>query len=76
IVLSYEALAEEVTAEQIVEQVQRKVPAPHLGYGEDEDQPAKEERILRANTNQPVPSQRRWWSPRGKKRTGTADKRK
>lgn len=60
IVLSYEALAEEVTAEAIVEQVVRKIPMPALGLGEETASPFRQEQILPANTDQAQAVPRRW----------------
>ncbi|HEX2184002.1 MAG TPA: MoxR family ATPase, partial [Chloroflexota bacterium] len=53
IVLSYEALAEDVTAELVVEEVIRKIPLPPVGRVGEVASPFQEERILPANTRAP-----------------------
>ncbi|MGH2367954.1 MAG: AAA family ATPase, partial [Chloroflexota bacterium] len=60
LVLSYEALAEDVTAEMVVEEVVRKIPMPQLGLAGEGATPFQQERILPANTSQPAPARRRW----------------
>jgi MoxR-like ATPase len=60
IVLSYEALAEDVTAELVVEEVIRKIPLPPVGRVGEVTSPFQEERILPANTREAAPARRRW----------------
>ena len=72
LVLSYEALAEEVTAEQLVDQIMRKVPAPSIGVPGETETPFQQERILRANTAAFEPQKRRWGLGRTKRRTAPA----
>jgi MoxR-like ATPase len=60
IILSYEALAQDVTAELVVDEVLRKIPMPRLGLPGEEGPPGQQERILKANTAQPEPERRRW----------------
>ena len=71
IILSYEALAEDVTAELVVEEVLRKIPMPRLGLPGEEGSPYQKEQILPANTAQQEAAQRRWRLPgrRGTQRT-------
>jgi MoxR-like ATPase len=71
IILSYEALAEDVTAELVVEEVRRKIPLPRLGLAGEEESPYQKEQILPANTAQQEAAQRRWRLPgrRGTQRT-------
>jgi hypothetical protein len=69
-VLSYEALAEEVTAEMLVDQVVRKIPIPQLGLPGEDNAPYKEESILRANTDQQEQERRRWRI--GRRKSGAA----
>jgi MoxR-like ATPase len=74
VVLSYEALAEEVSPEHLIDQVLRKIPIPQLGLEGETQLPYREERILRANTSQAEQSRRRWWriGRRAPARDGTA----
>ena len=74
IILSYEALAEDVTAELVVEEVRRKIPLPRLGLAGEEGSPYQKEQILPANTAQQEAAQRRWRLP-GRRGTETAQKR-
>jgi MoxR-like ATPase len=60
LVLSYEALAENVSAEDVVDQVIRKIPMPQLGSAGEAESPYQQERILPANTNLQPPRPRRW----------------
>jgi hypothetical protein len=60
IILSYEALAQDVTAELVVDEVLRKIPMPRLGLPGEEGSPYQQERILKANTAPPEPERRRW----------------
>jgi MoxR-like ATPase len=60
IVLTYEALAENVSAEDIVEQVIRKIPMPQIGSTGEEESPFKQEQILRANTQRASRKKRGW----------------
>jgi MoxR-like ATPase len=60
IILSYEALAEDITAELVVEEVLRKIPMPQLGLPGEEEAPYQKERILPANTVQQEQERRRW----------------
>jgi MoxR-like ATPase len=70
IVLSYEALAENVTAEDLVDQVLRKIPIPQIGLPGETESPYKQEGILKANTDvMGVESKRSWWPRRRKKAT-------
>ena len=59
IVLSYEALAENVGAEDVVEQVVRKIPLPQLGLPGEVESPYHQERVIKANTGERPPA-RRW----------------
>jgi hypothetical protein len=60
-VLSYEALADNVSSEDVVEQVIRKIPMPQIGQPGETENLYQEEHILRANTRpQPAPRRRRW----------------
>jgi MoxR-like ATPase len=63
LVLSYEALAEDVAVTDIIEQILAKVPSPQLGYAGELSGPGiRPERILAANTvGTPAPVKRRWW---------------
>ena len=69
LVLSYEALAEDVAVADVVNQVLERVPVPHLGYpGESEGPGDRAERILGANTDGTGASpRRRWWWPFGRR---------
>jgi MoxR-like ATPase len=70
IVLSYEALAENVTAEDVVDQVLRKIPIPQIGLPGETESPYKQEGILKANTDiMGVERKRSWWPRRRKKAT-------
>jgi hypothetical protein len=60
IILSYEALAQDVTAELVVDEVLRKIPMPRLGLPGEEGPPYQKEHILRANTARQEPERRRW----------------
>ncbi|HEV2123280.1 MAG TPA: hypothetical protein VGW38_10960, partial [Chloroflexota bacterium] len=76
IVLTYEALAENVSAEEVVDQIIRKVPMPQLGLTGEEETPFKQERIVRANTFDEPKQARRWgWFRRGKKEQRSASAR-
>ncbi len=66
LVLSYEALADEVSAEWIIDQIMQKIPAPRLGLPDDVDD-RRSETILPANTNVVEPARRRWRLFGGKK---------
>ncbi len=66
LVLSYEALADEVSAEWIIDQITQKIPAPRLGLPDDVDD-RRSETILPANTNVVEPARRRWRLFGGKK---------
>ncbi|HET7770972.1 MAG TPA: MoxR family ATPase [Chloroflexota bacterium] len=69
VVLSYEALAESVNAEEIVEQIVRKVPMPLLGLPGETETPYQKEQVLKANTAQVgVERKRQWRLLRGKKK--------
>ena len=69
VVLSYEALAESVNAEEIVEQLVRKVPMPLLGLPGETETPYQKEQVLKANTAQVgVERKRQWRLLRGKKK--------
>lgn len=63
LVLSYEALAEEVAITDIIDQILERVPSPQLGYAGELSGPGqRSERILAANTvGNVVPTKRRWW---------------
>jgi hypothetical protein len=68
LVLSYEALAEDVAVSDIVTQILEKVPPPHLGYpGESRGPAERSERILAANLGQDAPAPRRRWWPFGRR---------
>ena len=60
IILSYEALAQDVTAELVVDEVLRKIPMPRLGLPGEEGSPYQKEHILKANTARQEPERRRW----------------
>jgi MoxR-like ATPase len=60
LVLSYEALAEDVTAESLVDHVLREIPAPRLGLPGEQIQEHSAERILPANTAASPARGRRW----------------
>src|SRR5581483_8152906 len=66
LVLSYEALADEVSADWIIDQITQKIPAPRLGLPDDVDD-RRSETILPANTNVAEPARRRWRLFGGKK---------
>ena len=69
VVLSYEALAESVSAEEIVEQLVRKVPMPRLGLAGETESPYQQEQVLKANTaNVGIERKRQWRLLRGKKK--------
>jgi MoxR-like ATPase len=63
LVLSYEALAEDVAVTDIIEQIIERVPSPQLGYAGELSGPSQRpERILAANTlGASAPVKRRWW---------------
>lgn len=63
LVLSYEALAEDVAVTDIIEQIIERVPTPQLGYAGELSGPGqRSERILAANTlGASAPVKRRWW---------------
>ncbi|HEU5317369.1 MAG TPA: hypothetical protein VFX49_14760, partial [Chloroflexota bacterium] len=69
VVLSYEALAENVSAEDVVDQVVRKVPMPQLGLPGESESPYQKEQVLKSNTAR-MPLERRggWRLLRGKKK--------
>ena len=68
LVLSYEALAEDVAVSDIVTQILEKVPPPHLGYpGESRGPAERTARILAANLGQDAPAPRRRWWPFGRR---------
>jgi len=68
IVLSYEALAENISAEDVVDQVIRKIPMPHIGLPGETESPYQAEQILKANTLESEVKKRRGWRLlRGKK---------
>lgn len=69
VVLSYEALAENVSAEDVVDQVVRKVPMPQLGLPGEAESPYQKEQVLKSNTAR-MPLERRggWRLLRGKKK--------
>ena len=68
IVLSYEALAENISAEDVVDQVIRKIPMPHIGLPGEAESPYQAEQILKANTLESEVKKRRGWRLlRGKK---------
>jgi MoxR-like ATPase len=69
VVLSYEALAESVSAEEMVEQIVRKVPMPHLGLPGETESPYQKEQVLKANTaSVGIERKRQWRLLRGKKK--------
>ena len=69
VVLSYEALAESVSAEELVEQVVRKVPMPRLGLAGETESPYQKEQVLKANTaSMGIERKRGWRLLRGKKK--------
>jgi MoxR-like ATPase len=62
LVLSYEALAENVTPEDLIDQVLRKIPVPQIGLAGETRSPYHQERILPANTRQfETPKRRLGW---------------
>ena len=62
VVLSYEALAENVTAEDVVDQILRTIPIPSVGLPGETENPYKQEGVLRANTQSfGLERKRRWW---------------
>jgi hypothetical protein len=63
LVLSYEALAEEVAVADLIDQILERVPSPQLGYAGELSGPGQRtERILAANTlGSALPTKRRWW---------------
>ena len=63
LVLSYEALAEDVAVTDVIDQILERVPAPQLGYAGELTGPVQRpERILAANTvGAAAPMKRRWW---------------
>ena len=67
VVLSYEALAESVSAEDVVEQMIRKVPMPQVGLPGETESPYQKEKILRANTAAQAEPRKGWRLLRGKK---------
>ena len=68
VVLSYEALAESVNAEEIVEQIVRKVPMPRLGLEGETESQYQREQVLKANTAAiGVERKRGWRLLRGRK---------
>jgi MoxR-like ATPase len=71
LVLSYEALAENVGAEEIVEQVVRKIPMPQIGMPGEVESLYQAERIVRANTAE-TPQPARRWGLRRRGRRGSA----
>jgi MoxR-like ATPase len=68
VVLSYEALAENVGAEDLVDQVLRKIPIPQIGLPGETESPYQQESVLRANTGEfGGERRRRWWPSRRRK---------
>jgi MoxR-like ATPase len=69
VVLSYEALAENISAEDVVDQIIRKIPMPVIGLPGEAERPYEAENILRANTASLGPEKKRrgWRLLRGKK---------
>ena len=63
IVLSYEALAENVSAEDLVGQILRQIPIPQIGAPGETETPFQKEGVLRANTDTVgvVQARRPWW---------------
>ena len=69
VVLSYEALAESVSGEEIVEQIVRKVPMPRLGLAGETESPYQKEQVLKANTaSMGIERKRGWRLLRGRKK--------
>ncbi len=73
IILSYEALAEDVTPEMVVEEVVRKIPLPQLGLPGEAGSPYQQEHVLPANTAQVAQEQRRWGLLRRSRKGPPAD---